>query len=318
MQSLKSRIYYHLTRRALAKSRRLKLPIPQGRLVREEQSLRLYRQPAGLSIEPCTVAGVAAEWLRPGHSDGAGAILYLHGGAYVFGSTITHRGIASGLAMASGQRVLVINYRLAPEHPFPAALDDACAVYRALLHAHPAQALAVAGDSAGGGLALALALRARDEGLPVPAALALMSPWTDLTLGNPTHASKAQVDPYFPNSDLLRGAAQAYAASTPLTHPWVSPQFANLSKLPATLIHVGEHEALLDDSLLLAQNMAAQGSAATLRVYPGMWHVWQLLLGRMREADASVTALGEFLRDRLHLQRQAGPSAPSSSERRQP
>lgn len=304
MQSLKSRIYYHLTRRALAKSRKLKLPIPQGRLVREQQSARLFRKPVGLSIAPCTVAGISGEWLRPAQIEGKGILLYLHGGAYVFGSTITHRVIASGLAVASRCPVLVINYRLAPEDPFPAGLDDACAVYRALLRTHPDDPVAVAGDSAGGGLALALALRIRDEGLRPPVALALLSPWTDLTLSNPTHRSLAHVDPYFPDSALLQGAAKAYAAGTPLDHPHLSPQFADLSDLPATLIHVGEFEALLDDSRLLAQGMAAKGSNATLEVFGGMWHVWQLLAGRMREADASIAALGDFVRQ--HLRQPAG------------
>jgi len=296
MPSLKSRIHYFLTRRALAKFRRLKMPVPQGRLERERQSQRRFRMPAGLLIEPCDIEGVTGEWLRPGTVDGNGVVLYLHGGAYIFGSTITHRGIASSLAIASRCPVLTINYRLAPEHPFPAGLDDACTVYRALLHTHAGSAVAVAGDSAGGGLAVALALRIRDEGLQSPAALALMSPWTDLTLSNPTHASKAHLDPYFPDSALLKAAAQAYAAETPLSHPHVSPQFADMSNLPPTLIHVGEFEALLDDARLLAQGMATGGSAATLTCYAGMWHVWQTLTGRFREADESIAALGEFLR----------------------
>jgi epsilon-lactone hydrolase len=303
MQSLKSRIYYHVTRRALAKSRQLKLPVPQGRLAREQQSQRLFRRPAAMGITPCAVAGVAGEWLRPGTVDGKGIVLYLHGGAYIYGSTVTHRAIACGIAVASRSPTLVINYRLAPENPFPAGLDDACAVYRALLQEHPEQAIALAGDSAGGGLALALALRIRDEGLMPPAAVALLSPWTDLTLSNPTHVSKAHVDPYFPDSALLKGAAQAYAAGTPLTHPHLSPQFADLSNMPATLIHVGELEALLDDSRLLARNMAANGNAVTLTEYPGMWHVWQMLVGRMREADTSIAALGEFIGQ--HLRQQA-------------
>lgn len=296
MQSLRSRVFYHLTRRALAKSRALKLSIPQGRLAREQQSQRVLRMPPGLRAERCTVAGVSAEWLRPQGAGEDGLVLYLHGGAYVFGSTITHRGIAAALAAAANQAVLNIDYRLAPENPHPAGLDDALAVYRALTRMHPGQAIAVAGDSAGGGLALALALRARDEGLRAPSALALMSPWTDLTLGQPSHASKARVDPYFPDSALLKGAAAAYAAGTPLNDPLVSPLFADLSRLPAMMIHVGELEALLDDSTMLAQRIRAQGGAVTLRVFPRMWHVWQLLTGRMPEADESLAELGAFVR----------------------
>jgi len=297
MQSLKSRIYYHVTKRAIARFRKLKLPIPQGRLAREQQSERLFRLPPGLSIEPCSVGGVTGEWLRPGVVDGNGLVLYLHGGAYIYGSTVTHRGIASRLAIASRSPVLVINYRLAPEHPFPAGLDDAIAAYASLQQAYPGKPIALAGDSAGGGLALALALKLKDDGLRAPSALALLSPWTDLTLSNPTHILKASVDPYFPDSGLLRAAAQAYAANTPLDDPYLSPQFADFSGMPATLIHVGELEALLGDATLLAHNMSKCGKPAVLEVYTGMWHVWQTYVGRFREADASVTALGEFLRN---------------------
>jgi monoterpene epsilon-lactone hydrolase len=299
MQSLRSRFYYFLTRRAVARLRRQKLPVALGRLERERQSQRLFRMPAGLSIEPCDMGGVAGEWLRPSAGSGAGMILYLHGGAYLFGSTITHRGIASALALESNIPVLNINYRLAPEHPFPAGLDDACQAYRALVRSHTGSAIALAGDSAGGGLALALAMRVRDQGLQPPAAIALFSPWTDLTVSNPTHRSKAHLDPYFPDSALLKAAAQAYAAQTPLNHPLLSPQFADLSDLPPTLIHVGEFEALLDDARVLAQRIRAHGSDAKLIQYQGMWHVWQTLVGHMPEADASMQAAGEFLRRQL-------------------
>ncbi len=299
MPSFKSFLYYHLTKRALARFRSLNLPITQARLAREEQSARVFKMPSGVVIEPADVAGVGGEWLRPTAPGQRGIVLYLHGGAYVFGSTITHRGIAARLAIASGAAVLVINYRLAPENPFPAGLDDALVVYKELLQAYPDAPIGCAGDSAGGGLALALSLRIRDAELRAPAALALMSPWTDLTLSNPTHREKSAVDPYFPDSGLLMGAAKAYAAETPLDHPEISPQFANLSGMPDTLIHVGEREALLDDSRLLAQTMAAHGSTATLKRYAGMWHVWQTLAGRMREADESIADLGDFLRRRI-------------------
>jgi acetyl esterase/lipase len=177
---------------------------------------------------------------------------YLHGDAYVQGSVRTHRALAARLALASGADTFIVDYRLAPEHPFPAALDDAFAVYQCLQASHPIEPLAVAGDSAGGGLALALALRIKAEAAAMPAALALLSPWTDLT---------------------LRIAAAAYCAGVSPQDPRVSPQFADLSGLPPKLIRVGALDALLDDPRLLAQRIQAHGTEAQLAVYPGMWHV---------------------------------------------
>jgi acetyl esterase/lipase len=132
-----------------------------------------------------------------------------------------------------------------------------------------------------------------------PAALALMSPWTDLALTNGTHQSKASVDPYFPSKERLSVAARHYAGESELDHPLVSPQYADVRDLPATLIHVGTLEALLDDSLTIAKRMNEQGSNATLKEFPGMWHVWQTLHGRMREADQSLEELGEFIRNQF-------------------
>jgi acetyl esterase/lipase len=200
------------------------------------------------------------------------------------------------MAKAAGLDCFLLDYRLAPEHPFPAAVDDAQAAYLALHGENPTRRIVLAGDSAGGGLALALALRLRDAGHAAPGAMALLSPWTDLTLSLPTHQSKAAVDPFFPDSTTLAMAAQLYAGGGNLTQPGVSPHFAALHGLPRTLIHVGEHEALLGDAHALAANMQAAGSPVQLQEFEGMWHVWQIFAGRFAEADASVKALGAFLR----------------------
>ncbi len=295
MPSLRSRLLYHVVKYQLAKLGRRKLPLPEYRLAREAAAQRMFRMPLGVQVEVAQFGALGGEWLRPALQQGKGVVLYLHGGAYTGGSCITHRAAAARLAQAARRSVFNLAYRLAPEHPFPAALDDALAAYRALRAASAGAGVALAGDSAGAGLALALAIRLREQGEAPPVALALMSPWTDLTLRNETHATKAAVDPYFPSRERLQMAAALYAGDTPLDHPLVSPQYAQLHALPPTLIHVGEREALLDDSLVLAECMVAQGSTVSLRRFPGMWHVWQMLGGWMPEADASLQELGLFL-----------------------
>ena len=299
MPSFKSRLLYHLVKHQLAKLARINLPLPQYRLAREAAALRLFRMPPGVAVQEARIGACRGEWLRPEVLRAKGIVLYLHVGAYTGGSCITHRALAARLASASQHSVFNLDYRLAPEHPFPAALDDALATYKALLVEHPDVPIALCGDSAGAGLALALAISLRDQAVTPPAALALMSPWTDLALTNDTHRSKAAVDPYFPTTERLRVAALHYAGEARLCHPLVSPQYAELGNLPATLIHVGTREALLDDSLLLSQRMNGQGSKAEVKLFPGMWHVWQTLHGRMREADQSVQDLGAFLSGHL-------------------
>jgi acetyl esterase/lipase len=173
-------------------------------------------------------------------------------------------------------------------------------VYCELLKSHPGRPIAVTGDSAGGGLSVALALRIRDAGVNPPVALALLSPWTDLTLSNATHIALAKVDPFFPNKEPLTKAAQAYAMGQDLSNPFISPQNARFANFPPTLIHVGALEALLDDSRVLAQKISAEGASGKLKVFPGMWHVWQVFGGLFKEADQSLYELGEFLKARLY------------------
>lgn len=300
MQSIKSRLLYYVMKYQLAKLRERNLPLPEFRRAREEAAAKLSNLPQDIVVESTTSAACNAEWLRPANATSQGAVLYLHGGAYMSGSCITHRALAGRLASASSSATLVIDYRLAPEHPFPAALDDALAAYQALVATSPGP-IALAGDSAGAGLALALVLRLRELRLPQPCALALMSPWTDLALTSETHQTKASVDPYFPTTERLLTSARVYAGDAGLAHPLVSPHYADLSGLPPMLIHVGEHETLLNDSLWLAERVQAVGGQAEVKVWPGMWHVWQALGGKMREADQSIGELGEFLREHFEV-----------------
>lgn len=302
VQSLKSRLLYFVVKRQLAALRRQNLPIVEFRLAREAAAAKLFKLPPDVTLESTNIAGCSAEWLRPTKPVSDGVVLYLHGGAYSSGSCITHRAIAARIAAASGHATLIFNYHLAPESPFPAGLDDALAVYQALADVGKTEdkpRLALAGDSAGGGLALALVQRLREQGITMPRALALMSPWTDLALTSETHQTKAGVDPFFPTPERLLVSAKQYAGDTALTHPLVSPHYADLSKLPPMLIHVGTHETLLGESVWLAEKVRQQGGEVELKIWPGMWHVWQAFGGMMREADASIVALGRFLRERF-------------------
>jgi acetyl esterase/lipase len=165
--------------------------------------------------------------------------------------------------------------------------------------AHSGAPIAIAGDSAGAGLALAAAIQLGDQRIPKTTGLALMSPWTDLALNNGTHTSKAAVDPYFPTTERLKLAAKHYAGKTDLSHPLVSLQYAHVHNLPPVVIHVGTLEALLDDSITITKRMNEQGSSATIKEFPGMWHVWQTLHGRMREVDQSLEELGGFIRNQF-------------------
>ena len=296
MPSLKSRFFYYAVKRQLRKFAVRGGSLEQVRAARDKSSQRMFPAPQGVQVQAAQLGDCPGEWLRPAGARADSVILYLHGGAYITGSCHTHRGLAGHVAKAAGLNCFLLDYRLAPEHPFPAAVDDAHAAYLALHREDPARTIVLAGDSAGGGLAIALALRLRDTGHAAPGAMALLSPWTDLTLSLPTHRSKAAVDPFFPDTSTLTMAAQLYAGTKDLAQPLASPHFAALHGLPRTLIHVGEHEALLGDAQALAANMQAAGSTVQLQEFEGMWHVWQIFAGRFAEADASVKALGAFLR----------------------
>ncbi len=292
MQSIRSLVFYHLLRRQLSKSRRLNPSIASIRAHGDRSSGKM---PKGVETEAVTIQGLRAEWLRPMDCRPSAILLYLHGGGYVTGSILTHRRLAAKLAVTARAATLILDYRRAPEDPYPAAVEDALRCYLALRADRPDARMAVAGDSAGGGLALALGLRLRDAGLEPPVAMALLSPWTDLTLSNKTHQTHAAVDPFFPDKSGLHGAAALYAGSHDLKDPCISPQFANLAGLAPTLIHVGGLEALLDDSRILARRMAEDGTSVSIKAFDDMWHVWQAFAGLFPEADQSVKEIGAFL-----------------------
>lgn len=251
--------------------------------------------PRGMRFAAVTMNGVPAEQLLVGEG-GARVVLYLHGGGYCIGSPATHRPLAARIAHAAGATCYVPDYRLAPEHPHPAALDDALAAYRWLLsQGHKPADLALGGDSAGGGLVLACAVAMRDSGLALPAALVLISPWSDLTLSGRTGATHAWRDPILSRA-IVALWAKCYLGTQPADHPLCSPLFAKLTGLPPVLIQVGSEEILLDDSVRLAERARAAGVKVTLTQYEGMWHDFQVHAPVLHDSARAIAEIGGFLR----------------------
>jgi monoterpene epsilon-lactone hydrolase len=254
----------------------------------------------GTTVEAVDADGVPAEWVRPAVVTAPDAcMLYLHGGGYVIGSCNTHRALASHLAARTGMPLLVADYRLAPEHPYPAALDDALTAYAWLLAGgfEPGR-IVVGGDSAGGGLTLALFLALRDRGLPLPALGVPLSPWTDLTLSGETMTSMADRDPMVRRAGLQRMSDWYVGAADP-RDPLVSPLFADPAGLPPLLVQVGEIEVLRDDAVEFAARAVEAGVDVTIEVWPEMIHVWHAFGPAVPESDAAVTRVAEFVAGRL-------------------
>lgn len=253
------------------------------------------RGPRGVARERVDMGGVPGLRLAPADARPGDAMLFLHGGAYVIGGPASHAKLAAHLAHASRSATYFVDYRLAPEHPFPAALDDALAAYRWLIGQAPApRRIVIAGDSAGGGLALAAAMSIRDAQLPAPAALVLISPWADLTLSGASHASKAAADPML-RAAWLKDSAARYAGARPLDDPLLSPVFGNLAGLPPVLVQVGSEEILLSDAESLCQGIRQAGGRAELRRYDGLWHDFQAHAGLLAESDAALAEIGAFV-----------------------
>jgi monoterpene epsilon-lactone hydrolase len=250
-----------------------------------------------LEIVPVEANGVPAEWVKPTTATD-GVILYLHGGAYVAGSPRTHRNLTTRLAEGAQKWLLSVDYRLAPEHPHPAAVEDAVAAYRFLLDgAQSSKQIAVVGDSAGGGLTVALLIALKDAGIDLPACAVPISPWTDMEGVGESWTTRADVDPLIEPDDL-RKKGQMYAGHD-LRAPTAAPIHADLSGLPPLLIPVGDAEVLLDDSLTLAKRAREAGVDVTLDHQPEMIHVWPLFAGIAPESDAALERIIEFINKHL-------------------
>ena len=258
-----------------------------------------FKTPADVTTKAIKIGAMNAEWISTPASDTGKTLLYFHGGGYASGSITSHRYLMQNLARASGCRTLGINYRLAPEHPFPAALEDAKASYQWLLEqGHAPSTIAIGGDSAGGGLAVATLVALRDASVPLPAAALCISPWADLTGTAQSYTTQHEADPMIA-PDAIRKVARWYHASTPADSPLVSPVFAKLSGLPPLLIQVGEREVLQDDATTLANNARQAGVDVTLEVAPGMIHVWHAYAPMLEEGQTAVERAGLFLKKQL-------------------
>ena len=299
MASWQSRVVKSLLRVRKFESRFIKewdIPKLRVQMERRAQALKL---PRDFTREPVTAGGVSGEWIVPPNAAPGRVLYYLHGGAYSVGSITTHRWLIGQLARAGQARALAIDYRLAPEHPFPAALEDAVAGYRWLVaQGYDPSHIAIAGDSAGGGLTLATLIYLRDAGDPLPGAAVCLSPWTDLAATGNSLQTRARTDPWFDPSGVPK-TARVYLADADPWDPLASPLYADLHGLPPLLIQVGECEILLSDSTRLAEKARAAGVDVTLEVWNGMFHVWQIFAWFVPEGRQAIERIGEFLKQKL-------------------
>ncbi|HMM88064.1 alpha/beta hydrolase [Bradyrhizobium sp.] len=261
-----------------------------------------------VTCERVSAGGVDGEWISPADPRPDKAVLYFHGGGFRIGSVSSHRDLIARIALAAGCRVLAVNYRLAPEHRFPAALDDALAAYDSMLRQGLTSTnIALAGDSAGGNLALAAMLALRERGLPLPVAAALMSPWTDLAAVGASYVNRADADPIH-QRPMIRALANNYLGEQgDPRQPLASPLYADLGGLPPLLIQVGDRETVRDDSVMLADKARAAGVEVDLQVWDGMIHVFQMFT-EIPEAHQAIASIAGFLFRHLHLK--AGRTSP--------
>lgn len=258
-----------------------------------------FKSTLDLQCTAVVADGVPAEWIVPPGVSTECVVLYLHGGGYYSGSINCYRSLAAHIAHAAHGRALIIDYRLAPEDPFPAAIQDAMTAYRWLLaHGVAPDQIVVAGDSAGGGLALAMLVALRDGGEPLSAAVVCLSPWTDLAATGESWSTKAKADLIIDPGALLK-AAQVYLGGADPRTPLASPLYADLRGLPPLLIQVGTDEILLSDSTHLAERAQGAGVDVTLEVWEGMLHVWQFVASVVPESRRAVDRIGEFIRGSL-------------------
>ena len=251
----------------------------------------------GLIVKSVNEAGASGEWIETKNAKKRGAIFYIHGGGYVSCSARTHRPLTATLARKSNLRVFAPEYRLAPEHKFPAALDDVFEAYRWLVEAQkiPASEIAVAGDSAGGGLTVALLLRLRDQKMPPPACAVCFSPWTDLTGAGASLRTNAARDNFFYAENVEEFAAAYLDEKSSAKNVYASPVFGDFHALPPVLFHVGSTEILLDDARRIHEKILAAGGASELEIYEDIFHGWQMLAPVIPESNTSLRRAAEFI-----------------------
>jgi len=297
MESIRGRLVYEGLR-LLGSPFDRSTPLEKQRAYLERQGRRV-RVPREVKVQTTSIGPIHAEWLRPRGARPDAALLYLHGGGYTMGSCNTHRAMVGRIAAAANVNALLIDYRLAPENPFPAALTDAKNAYGWLLHQGlEAGSIAVGGDSAGGGLAVALAVGLRDQGQPVPAALICISPWLDLTASGESMKTRAHTDPLITwEASVLN--ARRYVADHHPKEPLISPLFADPAGLPGMYIQVGQHEVLRSDSDRFVRAARQAGVEVRFEIWPGMWHVWHAWAPFVPEASRAIRLIGDFVRERL-------------------
>ena len=283
--------------------KQIEMPLAQARDA-DNHAEDFTTEPAAVTYSPAPEAG--GFWAVPPQAEPGRAILYLFGGGFVLGSPATRRKTAGHIALAAKARVLVPNYRLAPDYPFPAALDDAVLSYQWLLtQGADRSKTIVAGDSAGGGLAVSTVVAVRDRNLPMPAGIVALSPWSDLTCSGESMTSRAEADIECTRAGLLQMAGWYLGDGDP-RDPLASPLFADLTGLPPLLCLVGGDETLLDDTLRLVRNAAVAGLDATAVVVAGMQHVFPIWAGAFPEADAAIALIGDWIRTRTESDASTG------------
>ncbi len=305
MQSLRSRILnFAMRNRHLLEGRlhreafNAETSIPAFRAQCEKSAARLAKLPPGVTVEPGTIDDMRCEWLVPSGARRDRGVLYVHGGGYVSGSCADHRGFVAKLAARTGLATLTYEYRLAPEHPFPAAVDDSIAAYRWLLATglSPDHIL-VAGESAGGGLALALLLALKEAGLPLPCGAVAISPWTDLTCSGESYRTKGKVS--VAPAESWTVFSRHYVADNDPSNPLISPLFGDLAGLPPLLINSAVDDELFDDGESFASKARACGVEVTFRRGVGMVHCYPLLAPMFPEATQAMDEIVAFMRARL-------------------
>ncbi len=273
---------------------------PTRQQIREAMEQRSFPATDAATVIPVEANGVPGEWVTVAESDPNRRVLYFHGGGYVYGSPVTHRRLCEDIARAGGCAVLNLDYRLAPEHPFPAAVDDAIAGFK-FIHANgpegagAAESMFVAGDSAGGGLTLATLLAVRDQGLNLPNAAIAISAWTDLANTGESVTSLAEDDPQKSSVSMLEELADQYLAGADAETPLASPLYADYSGLPPLLMQVGGAEMLLSDTTRAAEQARAAGVEVVEEVWDEMFHVWHQFAPLLPEGQQAIERIGEFI-----------------------